>query len=75
MCISQCKETEDYYKQDIKKFFEFIKEANQNGIEYNGQIYLIEASFLADMSCHWNVTGLGGACKVSNYVSICAVVY
>ena len=65
--MSQYKKTEKYDKANIKHVFDFIRDANQNGIVYEGKTCLIKASFPADMSCHWKVTGLGGACKVSTY--------
>ena len=67
VCMSQCKETKDYYGKDINHIFVFLRDAHTNGIRHEGKTYLVNVCFPADMSCHWKLTGLGGACKVSKY--------
>ena len=43
-----------------------MKEAAENGIDNEGKTYLVKPCFPVDMSCHWKVTGMGGACKVTS---------
>jgi hypothetical protein len=61
--MSQHKETKDHYRVNVPHFFEYVRKVEAEGIKYDGQTYWINSSFPADQSCHWKVTGMGGACK------------
>ena len=63
MIICATNETNSLYRDHMRTFFEFINKANEEGIEYEGQRYYISSTFPADMSCHWKVLNMGGACK------------
>jgi hypothetical protein len=63
-CLSsECRETDNYYQNNVRYVFDFLIEAETSGILYQGRTYYIRSSFPADMSCHWKVTGRGGAAK------------
>ena len=66
LCMSQCKETKKNYHEDTKHVFDFLLDADKNGIKQDGKTYHINMCFPADQSCHWKVLGMGGACKVAN---------
>ena len=64
MMICGTSETGGLYRVHERHFFDFIKKIYEEGIWYNGRTYHVSSTFPADMSCHWKVLNLGGACKV-----------
>ena len=72
VCISQCKETQDYYGKEINHIFEFLRDTHTNGIQHEGKTYRVNISFPANQSCHWKLLGMGWACKVASHFAICA---
>ena len=67
MVICGTNETQNLYREDVRFFFEFMKSVDEHGLIFEGRTYKIAGTFPADMSCHWKVTGMGGACKVKHY--------
>ena len=63
--MAQCRETKEHYHKNIDHMFKFMNECKKNGIETDDGTYNINCCFPADLSCHWKVLGMGGACKVS----------
>ena len=62
VCV-ESREKGTTYQEDMSIFFKFICKTEKHGILYNSKTYYLKASFPADMSCHWKVTGIGGATK------------
>ena len=66
MVMAQCNETTSYYHNLIPEFFQFIRKVDQDSFLYQNNTYKVKPAFPVDMSCHWKVTGMGGAAKDVN---------
>ena len=66
MVIYGTNETQNLYREDAN-FFEFVKLVDDHGLIFEGRTYKIAGTFPADISYHWKVTGMGGACKVKHF--------
>ena len=54
------------YHVSTKHVFEFMEQCSTSGIQTDdGKTYHVECCFPADLSCHWKVLEMGGACKVT----------
>ena len=52
-------------KHILYHVFEFMNKCSEEGIKVDkNTTYLIDCCFLADLSCHWKVLNMRGACKV-----------
>ena len=65
LSMAQVRETKHHYHEQIKHMFDFMGDCNKNGITTEDGTYHVNCSFPADLSCHWKVLGMGGACKVA----------
>ena len=72
LSMAQVKETKQHYQEKVKHIFTFMNLCASDGIEIGNETYKIKCCFPADLSCHWKVLGMGGACKVAkNFCHLC----
>ena len=66
--MAQVKKTKEHYHVSTKHVFDFMNKCSKSGIKIdNNKTYHVECNFPADLSCHWKVLKMGGACKVAHF--------